>query len=286
MESDEVIVGTEYGVYRTSSIKRTSADKRWDLEAVKKVSGTPEKPYQHTDDDRSLTRPPLSKDHNAKGDPSNVARKIEEDPAPKQINIERKDLEKVGYTPGCAGCYNARLRKAYRPNSDHCRQRVLEEMNKIPHLRRKSEAAVAREERWLERHAETDGEEEDAEPRIPIEEDVEVEREDSEVIQEDIIIPSTSVTPLPQKQDLDDTTEFYQEINDELMDQIESDAMESIDAVIEPNDVIAIVHDAMRKVITTVKPNQVENDAEVTQILRLAGKWVSHMWLKCTHLLE
>ena len=104
MESDEVLIWTSEGIFPARSIQRKPAEHRWDVEQIKSVKGTPWKPYGFTDDDRLRSQLPA----NPNGERSIVERTIVEDPAPRRMRIERNDLERIGYTPGCPGCYNAR----------------------------------------------------------------------------------------------------------------------------------------------------------------------------------
>ena len=267
MESDEVIIGTDHGVFRTRSIKRKPADRRWDSDAIRKISGTPWKPYAHTDEDRILTRTTLPRPPGVQSEPSNGERKIEEDPAPKRIRIERRDLERIGYSPGCAGCYSARMGKSHRPHSDQCRRRVLEDMMSIPDLRRKLEASIERENRWLERQAE--GYEE-----VPVHEPEEVRVPERE--------QSASATPQIENHENmdgavddnatmgDDTTEFYREVNEELAERVEEEAMQDINMAQNSEDVINILHKAMSKIMKVHTPKPIDSDKELLQLMRTA----------------
>ena len=43
---------------------------------------------------------------------------------PRNFSIERRDLEKHGFTPQCKGCYAAKHGRASKPHSDKCRERI------------------------------------------------------------------------------------------------------------------------------------------------------------------
>ena len=62
---------------------------------------------------------------------------IEEDPAPKKIRIERKDLERIGYTPGRIGCYYARMKRSHAPRSEYCRCGLIEDTPEGPDIKKK-----------------------------------------------------------------------------------------------------------------------------------------------------
>ena len=73
----------------------------------------------------------------------------EDEPVPKKVRIERKDLEKIGYTPACPGCYNARHSKAHRPHTNFCRNKDQKAMMADPDLNRKLEAATDKENKLI-----------------------------------------------------------------------------------------------------------------------------------------
>ena len=108
--------------------------------------GTPWKPYNFTDDDKlRINIPGISEK-----DLPVMPREAVEDPTPKRLRIERRDLEKLGYTPACPGCYNARHRRPHRPHTQFCRDRIQRAMLEDPDLRKRMEAVTERENRWIE----------------------------------------------------------------------------------------------------------------------------------------
>ena len=58
MNTSEKLVATPDGVCKTRSIKRRRESERWDADEIAKVTGTPWKPYLHTDDDQLRSRAP------------------------------------------------------------------------------------------------------------------------------------------------------------------------------------------------------------------------------------
>lgn len=70
-----------------------------------------------------------------------IVRAVVEDPAPRKMRIERADLERLDYTQGCPGCYNARQRRGHRQHTALRRDQAYAEMLKIPDLRNKLESA-------------------------------------------------------------------------------------------------------------------------------------------------
>ena len=104
MESSEVLVGTDNGVYKTRSVRRRTEDMRWSAEAVNSILGVPWKPYHITDDDKLLIKMPMEP---SKPDVEVSERKVELDPAPRGFSINKRDLINHGFTPDCPGCYAA-----------------------------------------------------------------------------------------------------------------------------------------------------------------------------------
>lgn len=58
MQTGEKLVATSEGVCKTRSIRRRLETERWDPIETAKVTGTPRKPYLHSDKDELLTQPP------------------------------------------------------------------------------------------------------------------------------------------------------------------------------------------------------------------------------------
>ena len=102
LESSEMLVGTEEGVFKCRSLRRKTEDARWNAQAVENMKGVPWKPYAFTEDDKLRVRLPQVPDDQ---EVEVKERKVDEDPAPRAFRIVKRDLITHGYTPYCPGCY-------------------------------------------------------------------------------------------------------------------------------------------------------------------------------------
>ena len=142
--TEEYLIGTPTGVFKARSVRRKPIESRWDYAQVRSIMGVPWKPYSFTESDQLRVSLPEMPDP---VEPEERSRT--EDPAPQRIRIEKRDLEKLGYTPGCPGCYAAKHRRPHRAHTDHCRARIQQAMTEDPLLRRRVIAAEERENRWI-----------------------------------------------------------------------------------------------------------------------------------------
>ena len=138
--TEEHVVGNASGVFKARSIRRKPSESRWDPKQIADVMGTPWKPYNLTESDSLRVSLPEMQEV-----PLPVERTVAEDQSPKMVTIERRDLERLGYTPSCPGCYAARNNRPYRAHTDHCRQRIQRAMMEDPTHKRRVEAAETRE---------------------------------------------------------------------------------------------------------------------------------------------
>ena len=145
----------------------------------------------------------------------------------------------------------------------------------VPDLKKKLEAAIAREDRWLDRHAEKHADPvQGASP--------EVDQHQPEATQTPNVenaLPNAYQMPnIENDQPMDETTEFYKEVDmdqdgnfEVLLDKIESEAMTDIDNLTEPSDVVKIINNAMKKFIAAHKPQPLSSDSEILNIMKLAN---------------
>ena len=116
VHTGEKLIATSEGVCKTRSIRRRIESERWDPEEIKKVTGTPWKPYLYSENDELLTRPPPPAIDRLEGR-DRVPREVDIAPVPRSFAITRRDLVNYGYTPSCPGCYaaaNDRKHKSYK----------------------------------------------------------------------------------------------------------------------------------------------------------------------------
>ena len=86
---NEYLVGTSNGVFKGRPTRRKIIEHRLDHAQVPAVMGTPWKPYAFSEDDKLRIDIPEVSDGSREVEP----RARVEDPTPKRVRIERRDLE-------------------------------------------------------------------------------------------------------------------------------------------------------------------------------------------------
>ena len=259
--TEEYLVGTKEGVFKARTVRRKPPESRWDFQQVSDVMGTPWKPYNFTEDDKLRVRLPGMTDSSDPVERQPVA----EDLPPKRVRIERRDLERLGYTPGCPGCYNAKHRRAHRPHTQFCRDRIQRAMQSDPELKRRMEAVTERENRWIvAQHEKTENERQEGGREIS----EEAQGEDAAVEEE---VEAASVV----LKDEDNTEDFYMEVNRDVADRIAEEAAVEIDrmseAGSESDQMMNVVDQGMRKLMKCYSPPKEEMSKDVLGVLRDAA---------------
>ena len=123
--SDESFIGTPDGVVKARSVKRLSREERSDAALFNAIRGSP---WQPTPGKDSLEVPVrIQLPHVV--DTSSLPPKPVEIARNRAVYIRKPiELQKYGYTDGCAGCRAAREDTAPRPHSQACRTRIEEAM--------------------------------------------------------------------------------------------------------------------------------------------------------------
>ena len=185
MHTGEKLVATENGVCKTRSIRRRVEAERWDPEKITKVTGTPWKPYIHSEDDKLLTRAPQPALDKAE-DGRDQVKEVDDNVVPRSFAILRKDLVNHGYTPGCQGCYAAAIDRKHKPHTPACRNRIAQALMGDDKESHRIRDAKDREDAFLE-NAVRQGD-------VRQDKDEEVERPMSPITPT-AITPTASVTP-------------------------------------------------------------------------------------------
>ena len=121
-DNTEKIVGNASGVFTVQSIRRRSADDRYDVETLMSVTGVPWDPHATKLDEVPLPRL-------VEGDQQPLAPPVPEEKSKKTLRrlcITKRDLDKHGYTAGCLACDATRNGKK-SPGVHHtpaCRERM------------------------------------------------------------------------------------------------------------------------------------------------------------------
>ena len=114
--TDENVVGTSYGIYRTSTIKGMPEDKRWNSEKVLAVVGMPwdPTPNVYAEDAARVPNPDAVEAEVVPKDPEvpeTIARRM---------YIRKTDIIKFGETDGCIGCRITMLGKPLQSHMPEC----------------------------------------------------------------------------------------------------------------------------------------------------------------------
>jgi hypothetical protein len=161
--TNEHIIGTEEGVVKCRSIHPMERSKKWDVEAMKKIKGSPWKPNPNRKSLRITTRicqededDSENEDDDPDKDPGDVGEEFEikvdtnedeekqreairkakeveefEDRHPRtfKMYIMKEDIFKYGITPNCGGCkYVMGERKNAEGHNKECKERIKELM--------------------------------------------------------------------------------------------------------------------------------------------------------------
>ena len=146
-DTDEHLVATAEGIFKTRTVRRRPADVRWDASAINTIRGLPWTPYRETTDDTTVTE---KEPDNIKG-PTNATATDDPNTPPRRFRITKAHLQQYQFTSACPGCYAARHNRPHREHTDHCRQRIRKAIENGPTNRHIAEDAENKESRWLEK---------------------------------------------------------------------------------------------------------------------------------------
>ena len=117
----EKIVGNASGVFTVQNIRRRSADDRYDVETLMSVTGVPWDPRAAKLDEVVLPRI-------VEGDQQPLAPPVQEKSMKplRRLRITKRDLDKYGYTAGCAACDATEIGKRSTgvQHTPTCRERM------------------------------------------------------------------------------------------------------------------------------------------------------------------
>ena len=117
------LIGTSSGVYKVGTIKRKPDGEQWSLQNVEQLVGSPQQPQPNSESRRITT---FAKKKLDKPDgPITFQPPTEKPPVPRQVQIQKSDVERFGPTPGCAACRLIVAGKSWRAaHSLDCRKRM------------------------------------------------------------------------------------------------------------------------------------------------------------------
>ena len=138
--TDGNIVGTSYGIYRTSTIKGVPEDKRWSSAKVLAVIGMPwdTTPNVDAEDAARVPNPDAVEAEAVPKDPEvpeSIARRM---------YIRKTDIVKFGETDCCIGRRTTMLGKPLQSHTPACRERIEAHLRKIAEARVKLQTELRR----------------------------------------------------------------------------------------------------------------------------------------------
>ena len=137
-KSNEVVIGTEAGVYKARTIRRLAPDAKWDIEYIKSIVGTPEEPVpgrpgetitMGTQEDGSVV-PRDDQERAQDAEVVNIPRNEAQEPmTTRRMYVRKADVDKYGATGGCNGCTGVLTGEKWPngktiPHSNECRDRM------------------------------------------------------------------------------------------------------------------------------------------------------------------
>jgi hypothetical protein len=129
--SDEVVIGTEMGVFKARSIKRMEPTLRGNADLLGKIKGSPWDPVPGSivDSQPDVIVRVVADKVVPEADLPPPVRKPEG--VPRRLYIRREvELRRYGYTDGCEGCIAAACGNVPVPHTLACRTRIEKEMEK------------------------------------------------------------------------------------------------------------------------------------------------------------
>ncbi len=150
--SNSYFVGNEDGVFKASQVKRVPESDRFEQARLKTMAGTPWQMEPREGSDLTTALPAVVTIPVSTGD--TVPDVLIPESVPRQIHIRIQDLEKYGYTKGCARCEPLRTgRTTTAQHSTACRKRIEEAMqaDQESQVQERVKATVARRNEFIEK---------------------------------------------------------------------------------------------------------------------------------------
>ena len=104
MRSGERLVATPTGVFNVSTIRRMASDRRWSVQMVKAIVGSPEEPVPGGSGRRIAAFAKQFRESSTKPGETTFVPMPEPEPDVRAVHITKEDLKKHGGTERCPGC--------------------------------------------------------------------------------------------------------------------------------------------------------------------------------------
>ena len=146
--SDEMLIMTTSGVYKTRNVRRRPELERWDFEFLMTLKGTPWNPNPAAGEmaaDALPTDMAVSMPAPAPV-PQVVVAAALVDRAASRVCIKKADVQKYGYSMNCPGCRSVMTNTTARTHTEECRKRLESCLAEDEETKLRSEAGV---DNWL-----------------------------------------------------------------------------------------------------------------------------------------
>ena len=142
IRTGEHLVATNRGVFRVSTVRRRTPDKRWSATLIKSMTGTPADPVPGSGNRRI---PAFAKKHVDESSEKAVFTPMPEvDIEPRRAKIQKVDVEEHGPSERCPGCRAVQLGKPKAPHTDNCRKRFESILSQSEKGKKRFDAATQR----------------------------------------------------------------------------------------------------------------------------------------------
>jgi hypothetical protein len=150
--TNEVIIGTQSGTWRTRTVRRLPEDERWSKEKFEQmvVHGTMQSMGKIPGQEAETVHPPPELRPLDEAE-KNKVEESGEMKVPRSFRMRRADLEKYGYTARCPGCMAILRRTTMQGHTPACRERMSKELQGDARVKRAGERADMFFEKVIER---------------------------------------------------------------------------------------------------------------------------------------
>ena len=149
--SDEMLIMTTSGVYKTRNVRRRPESERWDFEFLMTLRGTLWNPNLAAGEMAADALPadmavPMPAPAPV---PQVVVEAAPVDRAVSRVYIKKADVQKYGYSMNCLGCRSVMTNTTARAHTEECRKRLERCLAEDEETKFRSEAAKLRVDNWL-----------------------------------------------------------------------------------------------------------------------------------------
>jgi hypothetical protein len=121
--TQEAMIAVDHGVLKAGTIRRTGGDRRWNVEKIRGICGSPWKLHpDHVKE--SQDEDPKVRFMTADEKEAGVEVKPEDEIKPGRVRLMKEDYIEHGFTQGCRGCKSIINKQRAQTHSESCRLRM------------------------------------------------------------------------------------------------------------------------------------------------------------------